>query len=101
MNMKRTLATAALALILASPAYGQDGFAASEGLTEFEIREGGTMRDPPRSRFGERWPSLPLPDPESEAIREVKLVFDSGEIKFIVNQQVSRRRKSLSLHTGA
>ena len=29
------------------------------------------------------------------------LVFDSGKIKSIVNQQVNRRRKSLSLHTGA
>ena len=32
---------------------------------------------------------------------KVKLVFDSGKIKSIVNQQVNRRRKSLSLHTGA
>ena len=32
---------------------------------------------------------------------KVKLVFDSREIKCIVNQQVNRRRKSLSLHAGA
>ena len=32
---------------------------------------------------------------------ELKLVFDSKEIKSIVNQQVDRRRKSLSLHIGA
>ena len=29
------------------------------------------------------------------------LVFDSGKIKSIVNQQVNRRRKSLSLHVDA
>ena len=33
--------------------------------------------------------------------KEVKLVFDSRKIKSIRNQQVNRRRKSLSLHIGA
>ena len=45
-------------------------------------------------------PNVDATDP-AEAAKSVRLVFDSKEIKSIVNQQVDRRRKSLSLHTGA